>query len=124
MKAVLSEPLFKQSFHYSFYQNTKKYMALTVLATARAISSVPGRDVAAVYIDGLPKPRVRWFGSQLRCLSVRTSKVVGVRREESDALMRLADACCGFVRQALIGKDENVKRLFEQAKQQEYFKDV
>ena len=124
MKSVLSEPLFKQTLHFSFYEHTKTYMALTVLATARAISSVPDRGVAAVYVDGLPKPRVRWFGTELRHLSIRTSKVVGVRKEESDALIRLADTCCGFVRQALMGTDEKMKELFEQAKRQDYLKEV
>src|SRR5689334_5140867 len=38
MKAVLADPQFKQTLHFSFYEQTKKYMALTVLATARAIS--------------------------------------------------------------------------------------
>jgi len=124
MEAVLSEPLFKNTLHFSFYANTKAYMALTVLATARAISTVSNRGPAAVYVDGLPKPRVRWFGNELRRLGVRTSKVVGVRREESDALIRLADACCGFVRQALMGTNENMKKLFEEAKKQGYLKDV
>jgi hypothetical protein len=64
------------------------------------------------------------FGTELRRLSVRTSKVVGVRREESGALIRLADACCGFVRQALMGRDKEMTEPFEQAKKQEYLKEV
>ena len=58
MKAVLSEPRFRRTLHFAFYEQTKKYMALTVLATARAISSIPGRGVAAVYVDGLPRVRI------------------------------------------------------------------
>lgn len=124
MKAVLSEPLFKQTLHFSFYQHTKAYTALTILATARAVLSVPLRAAVSVSVDGLPKSRVNSFGTELRRFGIRTSKVVGIRREESDALIRLADACCGFVRQALTGTDEKMKELFEHAKKQEYLKEV
>ena len=124
MKAVLSDPLFKNTLHFSHYEQTKKYMVLTVLATARAIATVPDRGVAAVYVDGLPKSRVQWFSTELRRLSVRTSKVVGVRKEESDAFIRLADAYCGFVRQALMAADEPINELFEQAKKQGYLKEL
>jgi hypothetical protein len=124
MKAVIADPIFNQTLHFAFYQNTVAYTTLTILSTARAILSVPDRGTAAVYIDGLPKSRVRWFGTELRRLSVRVNKVVGIRREESDALIRLADACCGFVRQALTGTDEEMKTLFERAKRNDYLKEV
>lgn len=92
-------------------------MALTVLSTAKAMLKAgrPGAS-AVVYVDGLPKSRLRWFVVELRRLSVRTSKVVGVRKEETDALIRLADACCGFVRAALSGEDLEMARIFAQAK--------
>jgi hypothetical protein len=77
-----------------------------------------------VYVDGLPKARVQWFATELRFLSVRTSKVVGVGKEESDALIGLADACGGFVRKALLGTDQKVRELFEQAKKNGYLKEV
>lgn len=70
---------------------------------------------ATVLFDGLPRSQERWVGSRLRRLGVRTRKVRGVRREEADALVRLADALCGFVRKALEG-EEAMKRLFEQGK--------
>ena len=40
------------------------------------------------------------FSKTLRRLQVHTSKVRGVRREENDAFIRLADALCGLVRDA------------------------
>ena len=92
-------------------------MALTVLSTAKAIlASGPQSDHGAtVYVDGLPKSRIRWFGVELRRLSIRTLKVSGVRREESDPLIRLADACCGFIRAALSGHYPEISDLFGQA---------
>jgi hypothetical protein len=100
-------------------------MALTVLSTARAILSA-GRQQseATVYVDGLPKARLRWFGVELRRLSIRTKKGAGIRREESDALMRLADACCGFVRLALSGQQPEITELFKKAKARGYLKEA
>ena len=75
----------------------------------------------------LPRPLHTHSGTldrQRRRFNIRTSKVVGIRKEESDALIRLADAVAGFVRQALMGTDEKMKALFEQAKKQGYLKEV
>lgn len=114
---VLRSPLFRGSLYFSLYTGTKSYMATTVMTTAQAIlragqSATP----AVVYVDGLPKSRLRWFGVELRHLSIRTNKVVGVRREEADALIRLADACCGFVRAALLARQPDMAELYEKAK--------
>jgi hypothetical protein len=125
IKSVLSEPMFKHSLNFSFYHNTKAYTTLTILSTARAIyATAPEHTGVAVYVDGLPQSRVLWFGTELRHLGIRTSKVVGIRREESNALIRLADAFCGFVRQALVGKDAKMIKLFEKAKKGGYINEV
>ncbi len=125
IKEVLSTPAFKNTLHFSAYKNTKSYMALTVLSTARAILTSPlPHSSNMVYVDGLPKARLRWFGTELRRLSVHNSKVAGVRREEANTLMRLADACCGFVRAALSGEQHETAKLFEKAKKAEYIKEI
>lgn len=124
MRAVFSAPAFKHALYFSVYKGSRAYMALTVLSTAKAIlSAAPQHSETTVYVDGLPKSRLRWFGTELRRLSVRTEKVSGVRREESDAFIRLADACCGFVRQALSG-NQSVLVLFDRAKQEGYLREV
>jgi hypothetical protein len=125
MKSVLSSPSFKGTLYFSLYKGTKSYMALTVLSTAKAVlTASPRPSRAAVYVDGLPKSRLRWFGAELRRLSVQTSKVVGVRREETDPLMRLADAVAGFVRAALSGHQPDMAQLFAQAQGAGYLKEV
>ena len=122
---VLTAPAFKGKLYFSLYRGTKSYMALTVLATAKAILTLePSHPQTMVYVDGLPKARLRWFGVELRRLSVRTIKVVGVRREETEALMRLADACCGFVRAALSGQQPEMAKLFEKAKATGHLREV
>ena len=64
----------------------------------------------------MAKSRLRWFGVELRRLSIRTDKIVGVRREVADAPIRLADACCGFVRAARLAQQPEMIALFEKAK--------
>jgi hypothetical protein len=125
MQAVFSASVFRETLYFSTYHDTKSYMALTVLSTAKAILTAAGdTSEVTVYVDGLPKARLRWFGVELRRLSIRTRKVAGVRREESDALMRLADACCGFVRQAFSAERPEITRLFQRAKEQGYLREA
>src|SRR5205085_7611490 len=96
---------------------SKSYMALTVLSTAKAIlSAAPQHGATTVYVDGLPKSRLRWFGTELRHLSVRNSKVSGVRREQPDSLMCWADPLAGFVRAPLLGQRPEMVELYAQAK--------
>ncbi len=94
------------------------------LAYIQAVLSVSASAQAAVHVDGLPKARIRWFGTELRRLSIKTSKVVGVRREESDAFIRLADACCGFVRLALSSRNKELFEMFKQAMASNHLKEV
>jgi hypothetical protein len=121
---ILSLPLLRGKLHYAVYHDTTDYLARTVLATARAITvSAEGDYKATVLVDGLPKSQTRWFGKELRQLRIRTEKVRGVRKGEADALMRLADGLCGFVRAALTGQEESITVL-EKAKALGYLREV
>lgn len=117
IQSVLASTVCTGILYFSAYRRNRSYMALTALSTAKAIILASAQSAGTtVYVDGLPKARFRWFGVELRRLGVRTRKVGGVRREDSDAMIRLADACCGFVRLALSGASREVMELFEQAK--------
>ena len=112
MRRILSLTVLRSHLLYSVYRNAAGYLSLTVHATARAITDCAADDYrATVFVDGLPKSQTRWFGKALRELGIRTDKVRGVRREEADALMRLADALCGFVRAGLTGQGEMAELL-------------
>lgn len=101
IKFVLETDIFRGKLFYSKYRQTVDYVPLTILSAAKAILAfADNKYKAVVLIDGLPKTRQRWFGSQLRRLHVSTEKVRGIRKEENDSLMRLADAVAGFVRAA------------------------
>jgi DNA-binding transcriptional regulator YdaS (Cro superfamily) len=118
IRQVLANSLFKGKLHYAVYAPGPDYFTKTVLTVARAITGYVTTEEyrATVLIDGLPKSLVSQAGVALRRLRVKTFKVRGVRKEESDALMRLADAVCGFVRAAREGRAE-FATLLERAKE-------
>jgi hypothetical protein len=104
------------ALYYATYPTAGDYPVRTVLTVARAITRAAPPDAkATVFVDGLRKSQYHWFGTELRHLAIKTKKVRGVHADEADALMRLADALCGFVRAALAG-DPNFAPLLSQAK--------
>jgi hypothetical protein len=121
---VLTTPAFKGTLSYALYHHTTDYLSRTVLTAARAITAhARGNYHATVFVDGLPKSKTKWFGTELRHLHIRTKKVRGVRKEEADALIRLADALCGFVRAAL-SKGDDFMVLLEKAKHEGYIREL
>ena len=118
-------PEFKGKLCYAVYRNESDYLSSTVLATAQAIKTYVTQDYQAViFVDGLPKSHVAWFGTELRHLRVNTKKVRGIRKEESDSLMRLADALCGFVREASEGRIPKLQELLERGLATGYFPEM
>ena len=109
--------------YYSSYHNTRAYVDLIILSTAKALHArVTERPTATIFVDGLVYAERRRFAAGLRKLKVQVRKVQG-RRDESDEFIRLADAITGFVRDALEG-DEQMGRLFERAKRQGLIEEV
>jgi len=124
IRSILKVSALKGKLSYAVYRYTTDYLSATVLTTARAITAhIEGNYKAVVFVDGLRKSQTKWFGKELRHLRLRTEKVRGVRKEESDALMRLADAIAGFVRAALSGEEEMVA-ILERAKAEGYIKEL
>lgn len=124
IRYVLHEFFFIGKLNFAVYRNSRDYFPLTVLTIARAIvANVQGTYKATVLIDGLPRAQQRWVGSELRHLHIQVRKVRGLRKEENDALIRLADAVCGFVRLALEGQKEALE-LFERAKQSGFLREL
>jgi len=125
IRQVLGNSLLKQKLYYSTYPHTTEYFSKTVLTVANAITRYATNDdyKAVVYVDGLAKSLIPQVGTALRHLHIKTSKVRGVRKEEADAFIRLADAVCGFVRAALVGRGE-FRQLLDKAKEQGLIREV
>ena len=71
-------------------------------ATANAVrqKTQGGAHEVTVFVDGLLKHEAVRFGRLLRTRTQGVRKVRGVRKEQNNALIRLADALCGLVRDA------------------------
>lgn len=101
IQQVLSQPIFQRKLNFAIYHNTRDYATLTTQAIVQALSATGETEYkATILIDGLPRTQERLVGNQLHQLGVHTKKVRGVKKDENDALIRLADAICGLVRAA------------------------
>jgi hypothetical protein len=84
--------MLRNKLTFSIYYNNLDYFEITAETIVETFGRLP--------VDALPAAAAERMGSRLRRQGIRVKKVKGVRREENDALMRLADAICGLVRDA------------------------
>jgi len=113
LQQIIQSNLFKESIFYSKYENNA-YMDLTVLTTAKAILQKAKKPYqATILVDGLKKSERYGFSAGLRKLKIHVRKVRGVK-DESEPLIRLADAMAGFLRDYLEGQNY-VKKLYQEA---------
>lgn len=123
IRLIFQEPVFKAKLYYAFYRQNTDYVSLTVQATASAIvSNSIELYKATIVVDGLRKSERQSFGSQLRKYGVRTEKVRGIT-EQANIFIRLADALCGYLRDALTGREE-FRRSVDRAIKQGYLVEV
>ena len=114
IRAILLNPLFKGLLYSAYYESTQEYVDLTIKSTAKAIQEYTSNDYrATIVVDGLRKNERNRFATGLRREGVRTHKVRGTE-DEKDPFIRLADALCGFVADAIQGREE-FKLLMEKA---------
>ena len=114
MEAIVAEKRFSSNIFYSEYHDTRAYVDLTILATAKSLlgkAHLPYQ--ATVFVDGLNKTERHRFSAGLRQLRVQVRKVRGLR-DQSDEFIRLADAIAGFMRDVL-GGDQIMKALYKKA---------
>jgi hypothetical protein len=106
---------------YQTYQDSQEYDKLTVLALIEALNLYASHQkleeyVVTVVIDGLKAKQEAEVAAHLRKAGVRVRRVRG-RKDESNALLRLADFVAGMVRSAEEGKEEyarSVRRLIKE----------
>ena len=104
------------ALRFAVFRDTKDYDALTVETIGRAIGRVTVPKLKTrVYVDALSKAKRREYAQLLRQKGIQTDEVRGIERDESNALIRLADAIAGFVRDALETEDGEERKLYEQA---------
>ncbi len=102
IEAVSDLELLDHKIFFKKYPKENTYLKFTVDAIASALRHArPERIV--VYMDGLPKGSIPKFKRELKPSIKAPAKVHGVRKDENNALIRLADAICGLVRDAYEG---------------------
>jgi hypothetical protein len=68
--------------YYSYYRNTRAYVDLLILSTAKALHArVMDRPTATVFVDGLVYAERRRFAAGLRKMNPPRSKLRGITRK-------------------------------------------
>lgn len=100
VERVFTDPHFQHKIFYSLSTGTKAYKEATLATIASSITAVTTEESykASIFIDGLSKRDIPQVGSSLRKRGIRTEKIRGVK-DENEALIRLADAIAGVVRE-------------------------
>jgi len=123
IKQIIGNNSFIGRIYYSCYKDTKSYLDLTILSTAKAVyDRTKGDFETTVFVDGLKKTEYFRFGAGLRKLKIIVRKVRGIK-DESDEFIRLADAIAGFVRDSL-ENDKIMQELCKKAEEKEIIKKV
>lgn len=114
IQCVMGDAGLHGRLHFACYRFTQEYLDATVQTISRALHRFTvGEYKATVLIDGLSRADERKVGLLLRRSGMSVQKVRGID-DESEPLIRLADALCGFVRSALAG-DASMHALFVDA---------
>ena len=98
LEGLLDVDLLRESILYASYQNRTDYVQLTTLTIAQAIlHKAEDNYQAIIYIHRLNRADRKRISVGLGQQNIRKKKVRGLR-ETSSALIRLADAMAGFLR--------------------------
>lgn len=93
----------KLTICYSVYKETLEFKNSTVLTIAKSINTLENfqEHTFNIYVDGLSKKDERYYGSHLHHLGIHTKKVKGVKKDQNNPMIRLADSVCGFIRDVI-----------------------
>jgi len=124
LELIFSTKEFINKIYYSYYENSKEYVNLTVLTTAKSIIKYAKADyTATIYVDGLKRTEKNKFAQEIRKLGIHTEKIQGVKKDENNSLIRLADNTCGFIRDNL-EKQKYTDKLFNNAKTKRIIREI
>lgn len=118
IRHIFADGRFRGLLRYEVFRGTKDYDTSTITAIVTSVKwdKPSGKYTTMVYVDGLSKTKRQEYGVRLRHMGLPVKRIRGVARDETNALVRLADAIAGFVRDAMDGKSEEIKKLFREAK--------
>lgn len=110
----------KGLLRFEVFRKTTDYDTATITAIGDAVKweKPSGKYTKLIYVDGLTKTKRHEYGTRLRHLGLPVRKIKGVRKDEANALTRLADSLSGFIHDALDEESEEIKALFQKAKRE------
>jgi len=123
LSAILNRKVGKGSVFFGVYQKPIHFFFAVVEIIEKTIIHMVAKDyLARVYVDGANKTVARALTNALRSRRISTRLVKG-KRDESEALIRLADMWAGCIRNAFLDK-EDAKQLFARATKEHYLFDI
>jgi hypothetical protein len=125
LRRVFATPDLQGRLCYAVFRDTQDYETATIDAIARAVRHFGSDEyTTSVYIDALSKSKRHVYGALLRKTGIATHKVQGVTKDENNALVRLADAVTGFVRDGLDRESAEIVRMFAEVKNADFLVEV
>lgn len=117
LRRVFTEKRFHGRLRYAVFSNSSEYDLATIKGIAKVIQwEQPPDTTNIILVDGLSKTKRQEYAQELRKLGIRIYKIRGVAKDENDALIRLADALAGFIRDVLDEKSPDGREMFERAR--------
>ncbi len=121
---LIESNLLRRNVFYSHYEETKEYFDLTIASVAKAILQKAHQPyIARIWVDGLKKTERFIFKAGLRKFKISVDKVRGVKNEQNNALILLADAIAGFVRDCIEG-DREMRKMYKEMVEKGYIKKI
>ncbi len=123
LQKALTKNRFKNSIFFKVFNNTKEYENLTALAIIAGIKAYLsinniGKYKMTIIIDALKGKQQLVLGPKLRDEGIRTEKIKGAR-DDTNALVRLADTVVGLIREGEQGKHIKVYRKLRKKLEQD-----
>ncbi len=117
LRMILGDSRFIRALFFSFFDQVEDYDLATVIAITRVIDYVNpmGAKKVEIFVDGLSDKQQRNYSVHIRQQTLSFINIRGVVRDESNALIRLADALAGFVNDAQCKQSQDILELFLRA---------
>ncbi len=110
LNRIFAEKQFHGNLRFAVFRDTNDYDQAMMASIARVLHWENVVDYTTlVFVDALSETKCQEYTRLLRKHDVRIQKIRGISKDENDALIRLADALAGFIRDALEDKSPDRK---------------
>lgn len=123
LSLVLQQKVAAGGVYIAHYEKPIPFFFPMIVALEKAIKhTAKDKYRAIIYVDGIDDQKAKELTNALRASAV-SLRIVKSRRDESEALIRLADMWAGCIRSAFL-QHADAQELFKRAKRQGYLHDL